>query len=159
MSKRKKSILFLYVVVILLALYISKFWFQLMLIQGKSMEPTLKNYELVMLKKDISNITYGDIVAFYCENLDCVLVKRVIAIPGDTVIVKDGTLYVNNQKSKAAVNAEKIEYSGCLFEEFAVPDNCYFTVGDNINESIDSRYDTVGVVPNNYIRGIVMGSK
>ena len=123
------------------------------------MEPTLKNYQMVILNKNISEVTYGDIISAYCDGIDGVIVKRVIAVSGDAVVIREGVLYVNEHKSIYVKNNKDIRYSGCLKKKYVIPDKCYFVVGDNINHSIDSRYDAIGVVQYENISGIVICRK
>ena len=71
-------------IVILLAFLCSRYWFQLMLIQGESMAPTYHNLQLVVLDKRGEAYEPGEVIAFSCDGLNAVLVKRVVAGPGDT---------------------------------------------------------------------------
>ena len=160
MNKSKRKIhITIYLAILISAYLVSKYMFQIMLIQGTSMEPTLKNYQMVILNKNISEVTYGDIISAYCDGIDGVIVKRVIAVSGDAVVIREGVLYVNEHKSIYVKNNKDIRYSGCLKKKYVIPDKCYFVVGDNINHSIDSRYDAIGVVQYENISGIVICRK
>lgn len=132
--------------VIMLSYYISANWYQLSLIHGESMSPAYHNLQLVIIDRHSKDYTYGDVVVFKCANLDAVLVKRVTACPGDTVAIKDGTVYVNDTISSVYGQEYIFEYSGIAQEPLYLEANQYFVIGDNVMESKDSRYKEVGII-------------
>lgn len=73
-------------------------------------------------------------------------VKRVIGLPGETVIIRDGLVYINNSPQPLA-EPYLAETPRGSFGPFTVPDGCYFVMGDNRNHSNDSRYWEVKYVP------------
>lgn len=121
------------------------------------MEPNYHNFQLVVLDKHFSltDIERGDVVAFECEGLSVVLVKRVVALPGDMVVIRNGKLYVNGAVSPLYEGVE-FSYAGMLGEERVVGENCFVVIGDNVEESKDSRYEEVGVVTGDCIVGRVL---
>ena len=130
----------------LLAWYISSNWYQLMLIQGESMAPSYHHLQLVLLNKYDRNFQQGDVAAFWCEDLSCILVKRIAALPEDSVIVREGTLYVNEQISEVYAEPGLFSYAGILENEIILGPREYILLGDNTEESKDSRYWEVGIV-------------
>ena len=155
-KKLGKSIIIV-LIIFGIAYYISSFWFQFMLIQGNSMEPSYKNYQLVLLDKRDSVLKQGDVIVFQCDGLKAVLVKRIIACPGDTVQIVNGTLYVNGTAFKYPdVSYEGISYAGIAQNEIHLQENQFFVMGDNVEFSKDSRYQEVGCVSKEDILGIVI---
>jgi signal peptidase I len=140
---------------IALAWCVSGNWFQVMLIQGASMEPAYHNLQPVLLDKCNREYTYGDVVAFECRDLDAVLVKRIAGCPGDVVIIMDGRFYVNGELSPE-YKETFFDYSGNLSDEQVLGSDEYIMLGDNLEESKDSRYDDVGPVGEEEIIGKVI---
>ena len=120
-------------------------------IEGTSMEPTLKNGDIVLLTKTTA-FGRGDICGFAWNNK--ILIKRVIGVPGDWIeIDKDGTVYCNGEKLDEPY-AEQIAYGECDLEfPFQVPQEQYFVLGDMRESSIDSRNTLVGCVEYEQIIG------
>ena len=82
----------------------------------------------------------GDIVMFpYPDNEEEIYIKRVIGVPGDTVQVKEGVLYLNGEVFEEDYLNEPMKKEEDT-ELFTVPEGCYFMMGDNRNHSWDSRY-------------------
>ncbi len=133
--------------------YISDNYFQLLLIQGDSMSPAYHNMQLTVLDRRTKEYTYGDVVAFSCGQLDAVLVKRVAAVPGDTVLIEEGILYVNGEISTVYPEEAVFQYAGTAAEPLMLAEDEYFMIGDNIAESRDSRYEDVGVINADSIMG------
>lgn len=148
----------LWISIPLAAWYISANWYQLMLIQGRSMEPAYKNLQIVLLDKHTESYTRGQAVAFSCEGLSSVLVKRIVAVPGDRAQIREGTLYINGAVSQVYPQEGMFEFSGILQEEIQMEAMQYLVIGDNVEESIDSRYPEVGILSRDEILGIVCGS-
>lgn len=140
---------------IVLAYYISMNWYQLMLIQGSSMEPTYHNMQIVVLDKHTKDYAVGDVIAFNCEKLSSVLVKRIVALPGDSVQITDGTLYVNGRPTDLYPQGI-FDEEGVLIEEIILGVGEYIVIGDNVQESKDSRYKEVGVVEKSTIIGRIL---
>ena len=120
-------------------------------IAGTSMEPNLKDGDIVLLvkKKDLQT---GDVCAFYYSNK--ILIKRVIATPGDYIwIESDGTVFLNGEPldepyiSKKALGECDVEFP------YQVPENAYFVMGDKRETSIDSRSSVIGCIAQNQIVG------
>lgn len=111
-------------------------------IEGKSMQPTYEgNGKEIAISKKQSTYNKGDVVVIQ-KSITTFLIKRVIATPGETISIEDGTIYVNDkpseyQKEKIYVNSKYISED---MPPVTLSDNEYFCVGDNINDSIDSRY-------------------
>lgn len=121
------------------------------------MEPTYHNMQLVLLKKSIdeTEIHNGDIIVFRCEELDAVLVKRVVGIPGQSVLIREGTLYIDGVPS-SYYPEEEFAYAGLFETELVLGDKEFAVIGDNVDESKDSRYEEVGVIKRKDIKGIVL---
>ena len=80
----------------------------------------------------------GDIVAFYYpDNPEMVYLKRIMGLPGETIAGYDGVVYINGMPFFNDFTTEKMEQD---FGPFQVPEGCYFMMGDNRNDSWDSRY-------------------
>ena len=120
-------------------------------IEGTSMEPPLKNGDIVLLTKTTA-FGRGDICGFAWNNK--ILIKRVIGIPVDWIeIDTDGTVYRNGERLDEPY-AEQIAFGECDLEfPFQVPQEQYFVLGDMRESSIDSRNTLVGCVENEQIIG------
>ena len=147
-----------FILIILLCGYISANWFQLMLIQGDSMLPSYHNMQLVVLDKHNREYHAGDVIAFRCEGLSAVLVKRIAACGGDTARIVDGTFYVNGEVS-ALYEEGSFDYAGILEEEVKLSAGEYIVIGDNIAVSKDSRNPEVGIVQEATIIGRIIHNR
>ncbi|MBS3809211.1 MAG: signal peptidase I [Desulfobacterales bacterium] len=151
------------VIAVILALFIRAFIVQAFKIPSGSMEPTLLVGDHILVNKfiygvkiPVTNTTIipvseperGDIIVFeYPLDEDKDFIKRVVGIPGDVVEVKDKKVYVNGR----LFNDFRIKHSGNEilpeskssrdnFGPVTVPENCYFVMGDNRDDSYDSRF-------------------
>ncbi len=107
------------------------------LVQGDSMDSTLKNNDLMILDKlSKDNLNRFDIVVIRYDKK--YLIKRVIALPGETIEYKDNTLYINKEKIEEPF-LPKGTTTKDFSKEFEIPENCYFVMGDNRMISYDSR--------------------
>lgn len=104
-----------------------------------SMSPTVPVGAQVLTTRcfDKDNIERGDIVVFNSEELDIVLIKRCIGLPGETITF-DGTgaVYVNGGKLYESYVSSYSSFEG----EFVVPEDCYLFLGDNRGGSLDARF-------------------
>lgn len=124
---------------------------------GASMEPSLYNGQNIFLNRlvyKVSSPSAGDVVVFYPNGNDKshLYVKRVVAVPGDTVYIKNGSLYVNGEVIDAYFN-DKIAEPGLAENELTLKEDEYFVIGDNCNNSEDSRSANVGNIKKAYIIG------
>lgn len=116
-------------------------------VDGESMYSTLDDGNILLLEKYDTKYERFDIVVFDLNGER--LIKRVIGLPGDEVEYKNNTLYINGTKVDET-------YGYGITQDFKYTkkaDNCYFVVGDNRNNSLDSRY--FGCVPKDKIIGSV----
>ena len=122
-------------------------------IEGKSMEPTLVNGDIVLLTKT-TNFDRGELCGFSWTNK--LLIKRVIGIPGDWIeIDTDGTVYLNGEKLEEPY-AQQLAVGECDLEfPYQVPQEQYFVLGDMRESSIDSRNTLIGCVEKDQIVGRV----
>lgn len=122
-------------------------------IEGTSMEPTLKNGDIVLLTKT-TNFDRGDLCGFSWNNK--LLIKRVIGIPGDWIeIDTDGTVYLNGERLDEPY-AERLAVGECDLEfPYQVPQEQYFVLGDMRESSIDSRNTLIGCIAKDQIVGKV----
>ena len=116
---------------------------------GMSMEPTLENGQQIFIDRFLyvlSSPKAGDVVAFLPNGNENshYYVKRVVAGPLGKVRIADGTLYVNGQESKWVT--ERILDAGIAENEIILGNKEYFCIGDNPNNSEDSRSANIGPV-------------
>lgn len=137
---------------------ISRFFIQLCFIAGDSMNPTYSDKDMVLIRKfNIENqIKHNDIIVIRHEAAKQTIVKRVIGVPGDTIQIIDGNVFVNQQPYDEVRNFTPIKDAGLASEPITLADSEYFVLGDNRNASIDSRFDSIGVIPASSIIGIVI---
>ena len=123
-------------------------------ITGTSMEPNLNDGDIVLLvKKD--NLQTGDLCAFYYSNK--ILVKRVIAAPGDYIwIESDGTVFLNGEPLDEPYVTQKALGECDVEFPYQVPENNYFVMGDQRETSIDSRSSVIGCIPEDQLIGKII---
>ena len=109
------------------------------IVSGESMHPTYEDRDVVLGVKIDRNYARQDVVIVDCSqyNIEAeYIIKGVIAVAGDTVAIMDGYLYINGEKQEESYISEQM-YSD--MEEVTVSQDCVFVMGDNRNNSIDSR--------------------
>src|SRR5690606_40240528 len=112
------------------------------------MAPTFEHDNRIVITK-IHNIERSDMIVFHSPYSEDDFIKRVIGLPGDVVIMKDDQLYINGEtfeEEYIADNKEKIHEGQRLTENFEVevPEGHYYVLGDNRQNSTDSR--TIGFI-------------
>jgi signal peptidase I len=152
----KKHYVILILAIILIAWYISKYWLQFTLIQGDSMLPIYHNMQLVFVDKHTTSFDYGDVIIFQNSNLKSTLIKRIVACPGDTVLISDGILYINEKPSPLISETTRLSYAGIASSKITLTDDEYFVLGDNYEASKDSRYEEVGLLHKTDILGKII---
>lgn len=152
-GKTLRGTIYILVVVAAVAFLIASLFLPVLRVYGTSMEPTLKNKEIVVALKG-SEFQRGDIVAFYYNNK--ILLKRVIGVAGDQIVIeKDGTVFVNGEELNEAYISEKSLGECDLTFSYQVPENRIFVMGDHRDVSIDSRSSTIGCIADEAIVGRV----
>lgn len=132
------------------------FLFRVVGVSGDSMNPTLKNGDMLVVSAMKTNYQRGDIVVVTQPNqLNEPLIKRIIAVGGDTVDINfaDGTVSINGTALTETYIKEKTEAMGDIAFPVTVPEGCVFVMGDNRNHSYDSRRRNVGFIDERYILG------
>ncbi len=149
-----KGAVYALVIVAAVAVLIATLVLPVLQISGTSMEPTLNNGEIVVLIKT-SKLQKGDLCGFSYSNK--ILIKRVIALPGDTVIIDgEGNVAVNGEVLAEPYITEK-GLGECDIEfPYTVPENSYFLMGDQRKTSIDSRSSVIGCISNDQIIGKII---
>ena len=142
------------IIVVALSVLISSLIFPVLRIHGKSMEPNLKQGDIVVSVKK-SNFKSGDVIAFYYNNN--ILVKRIIATPSQWVNIDEkGNVYVDD-KLLIEPYIEEISYGESNIKfPYQVPEETYFVLGDDRKNSIDSRNSTIGTISKDEIIGKVI---
>ena len=137
-------------IVIIISLIFLQTNFKIANVPSESMYPTLAVNELVIAKKisKPEKLTYGDIVIFkpYADTQPKLLyIKRLIGKPGDTIEVKTDGVYRNGEKIKEYYRYEAFTGQGGTMKPTVIPEGEYFFMGDNWNNSRDSR--VFGTIP------------
>ena len=125
---------------------------------GPSMLGTLAEGDEVLVNRFVYKLTQpktNDIVVFFPNGNEKshLYIKRVIGVPGDTVQIKNGTVYVNGKVFDEKIEAASIEHAELAEDEIEVGEDEFFVLGDNRNNSEDSRYANIGNVKKEYIVG------
>ena len=149
-TKQKRSIkkiiidLIPYVIILLVVVLVRTFIVTPIIVSGPSMQPTLDGGELMILNK-MSDLERFDIVVVDAGNEE--IIKRIIAMPGETISCEDGIIYVNGRRQDE-------EYSQGItfdFDKVVLEDDEYFVMGDNRENSADSRH--MGAFKKEQIKG------
>lgn len=149
-----KSTVYTLITVAAVAVLVATLWLPVLQIYGSSMTPTLQDGEIVFSVKT-DTMEQGDVIAFYYNNK--ILIKRVIATPGEWVnIQQDGTVYVNDKLLEEPYLTEKAFGDADIELPYQVPDGKIFVMGDHRATSADSRHTSVGCVSPDQIVGKII---
>ena len=135
-------------VVLLIALFTVKFIGQRTVVIGQSMERTLSNGDNLIVNKigyRLHDPERFDIVVFpYRNDRTQKFVKRIIGLPGETVQIIDGVIYINGEVLEEYYGKEFMVDGGVAIDPVLLSEDEYFVLGDNRNNSMDSRVAEVG---------------
>ena len=138
MNKENKKESVTYLLIILFIILVRTYVVTPVRVSGSSMANTLKNGEILLLNKfeyRFSDIKRFDIVVVKAHKER--IIKRVIGLPGETLKYENGILYIND---KMIEENYLDEVTKDFTYEGKIPDECYFVMGDNRDDSLDSRY-------------------
>lgn len=145
-------------IAIIFGIFIVVFFGMQVRVNGTAMEPTIENSETIFVNKILylfKNPGKGDVIVFLPNGNEYsnYYVKRIVAIPGDTVQIIEGRLYVNGEMEEESF--DKMEMAGIAENLIRVGSGEYFVLGDSRNSGEDSRSGNIGLVKEEFIEGKV----
>ena len=158
-SVKKFLLISLYFLLVLVCVYLFiTFVGQRVAVIGCSMEPTLKEDDHLLVDKlsyRFSEPKRFDIVVFpYIYEKNTFYVKRIIGLPGETIFIDDlGQIFIDGELLEEGYGKEIIRNPGRAYEPITLKDDEYFVLGDNRNDSSDSRDPNVGNLKRSKITG------
>lgn len=125
---------------------------------GAAMEPSLENGDTVFVNRLIYNARRprrGDLIVFrpHGDESTHLLIRRVVAVPGEVVQIYEGNLYINHQLCERSSYFSEMTYAGIAETPLLLEEHQFFVLGDNPNSSSDSRMVEIGLVHREYIYG------
>lgn len=126
-----------YIIIVIVVFGIKTYIATPVLVDGSSMSPTLSDNQFIILSRSTKKIDRNDIVVFDYE--DSKLIKRVIGLPGESIKYENGILYINDREYEDKFSSITEDFELSEFGIKKIPENSYFLLGDNRNNSIDSR--------------------
>lgn len=144
--------------VILLGIFLALGFGKTTTMQEGSMDPTLAAGDTLLINRAAYKITSpkrGDLIAFKLteDEKASTHIKRIVGLPGETVQIKDGLILIDGETYQEQKNFPHIQNPGIAEEEIKLGSSEYFVLGDNRNNSEDSRFVNVGNVQKKNIIG------
>ncbi len=158
-----------YIIPIVIMIIIMLFVYSFVPVSGNSMEPSLSSGNVVILSRlryKYADIKRNEIVVLKKKNDEGIkesYIKRVVGLPGEEIHYLNGYLYIDGEKNKENFMSDDVETSNFMFVDVCnetecpdgkIPENKYLVLGDNRNNSIDSR--SFGLVDKSEIEGKVI---
>lgn len=140
-----------YFIIIGIVVLIRAYVFTPITVNGASMEQSFYNGDVVLLKKMYNNIKRFDVVVIDLKD-GKPLIKRVVGLPGEYVEYKDSNLYINNKLvEESFIKEDTNDFKLTELGYQIIPDDMYFVMGDNRDDSMDSRI--IGLIKRDSIVG------
>ena len=146
------------VVTLVLAAMIGIMLFQTVTMQESSMEPTIAVGDRFFINRVVykfSSPKRGDLIVFRTNASDdaALHIRRVIGLPGETIQISGGRILIDGEAYKEGKDFPMISNPGLVSSSITLESGEYFVLGDNRNNSEDSRYADIGMVKKRYIAG------
>lgn len=153
--KRKLSDkIFPFVLIMVVMLLVVKFFFfDYWIVKGDSMRETYHDGDIVFINKYKNEINRFDVIVCKTPIQFQRVIKRIVALPNETILIKDGKIYVDGVLLNDCIDV-KFSFAGVAEQEYTLKSNEYFVLGDNRNNSADSR--NFGGISSDKIIGIVI---
>lgn len=147
---------FKFLICLILVYLLVNYVFRRTVVHNVSMQETLFDGDNIIMDElsyNIGDPKRFDIICFKSYKEKDLLIKRVIGMPGETIRIDNGTIYIDDKEIKDRASLDKIENPGLAAYGVKLSDDEYFVIGDNRDESIDSRYSDVGNIKRKDILG------
>ena len=146
------------VVALVLAAMVGIMLFQTVTMQESSMEPTIEVGDRFFINRVVYKFTSpkrGDLIVFRTNASDdaALHIRRVIGLPGETIQISGGRILIDGEAYKEGKDFPMISNPGLASSSITLESGEYFVLGDNRNNSEDSRYADVGMIKKRYIAG------